>query len=350
MSIIRKLSSVIPIGGLLTVLFILICWSSVVLVGHENPINTFYQIFSGAFGTPEKTFAVLNKFFIFILPALAYCIPAWAGMYNIGGDGQLVLGGFAAALIGLYFQSNIALVNILAALVAAAAAGSLWALWPALLRVKMGVSEIVTTLLSNYVIVNFTEYWVNYPLRSKGSSVPRADYIPDNFHFPNLLPGFSATILIAVAAVIIAELYRKNSIKGYQYRVTGGNELFAQQGGIDIDKVRVGSMLVGGACAGLTGGLLVLSLNFTYMANFSADYGFIGLLIALIAGGLPITVFIITILFAALQVGAISMQIFTSLPSEITGVLQSTMVLIIAARQFWNTKKVHGRGGRYEYV
>lgn len=339
MSTIRRLSARIPVGGLLTVLFIIICWSLVVLLGHENPIYTFYQIFSGAFGTPDKVCAVLNKFFILILPALAYCIPAWAGMYNIGGDGQLVLGGFVAALIGLYFQSNLAPINILVALTAASVAGGLWALWPALLRVKMGVSEIVTTLLSNYVIINFTEYWVNYPLRSSGSSVPRADYIPDNFHFPNLTSNLSASIIIAVVAIILAEMYRKNCVKGYQYRVTGGNELFAQQGGIDVDKVRVRSMALGGACAGLTGGLLVLSLNYTYAANFSPDYGFIGVLVALIAGSLPITVFVITILFATLRVGAISMQIFTSLPSEITGVLQSTMVLIIAARQFWNMKK-----------
>lgn len=344
MNAIRRVSAGIPLGGLLTVLFILICWSMVVLVGKENPVHTFYQIFSGAFGTPERVSSVLNKLFIIILPALAYCIPAWTGMYNIGGDGQLVLGAFTAALTGLYFQSGLALINIVVALIAASAAGGLWALWPALLRVKMNVNEVVTTLLGNYVIVYFTEYWVNYPLRSSGSSVPRTDYIPDNFHFPVLAEGWSATILVAVAAVVFAEVFRKSSIKGYQYRVTGGNERFARQGGIDVDKVRVSSMALGGACAGLTGGLLVLSQTYTYSANFSADFGFIGLLVALIAGNLPIIILLIAILFAALQVGAISMQLFTSLPSEITGVFQSTMVLIIAARQFWNTKKVRGRG------
>ena len=230
---------------------------------------------------------------------------------------KLVLGGFVAALIGLYFGTDVRFVNIVAALIAASIAGAIWAYWPAVLRVKMGVSEVVTTLLSNYIIVNFTEYFVNYPLRSSGSSVPRADYIPDNFHFPNLSGGLSATIIVAIAAIILAELYRKYFVKGYQFRVTDGNELFALQGGIDVDRVRIRSMLIGGACAGLTGGLLVLSLNYTYEANFSADYGFIGLLVALIANNKPIAIFVITILFAALQVGAIGMQVFTSLPSKL---------------------------------
>lgn len=326
-----------PMGTLLAVLLILISWSLLMALGGENPFKAIYYLFSGAFKNTDKIFSVCNLLFILILTAFAYGIPAWTGMYNIGGDGQLVFGGFCAAIVPLFFNSGITILNIATALIIALLAGGLWALWPALIRVKYGINEIVTTLLSNYIIINFTEYMVNYPFRSVESSFARTEYIPDNFRIPDIgNSSLSVTLVIALGLLLCVEFFRRHTIFGYQYRVTGSNLLFAQQGGVNVKKVQISSMFIGGAFAGLAGGLLVLATNYAFSTGFSPGYGYTGLLVSLIAADLPIVILVISTLFASLQIGAINLKVFTNIPSEITGVLQSIMVFFIAARKALN--------------
>lgn len=304
------------------------------VLGQENPINVLYYILAGTFGNADKMFSMGNMLFLLVFTALAYFIPSWTGMYNIGGDGQLVLGGFCAALVPVYFNTGSGMLNIFAALVASAVAGGIWALWPALLKTRFGISEIVTTLLSNYIIISFTQYMVNYPYRSPQSSLARMEYIPESFRISNIgQSGLSPTLIITLAVIAGVEIFRRYFISGYQFQAAGGNSFFARQGGIKVESVMVKSMMAGGALAGLAGGLLVLSVNYTFFANFSAGYGYTGLLVALIAGKLPLVILVISAIFASLQIGAINMQAFTKIPSEITGVLQSIMVIFIAARK-----------------
>lgn len=330
-------------GTILVVILIFISWSIFILLCGENPFSALYYIVAGAFKSADKVYSVINKLFLFFFTALAFCIPAWTGMFNVGADGQLILGGFCSAALPLFFCTGFGPVDITASLLIAMIAGGLWALWPALLRVYFEISEVVTTLLGNYIVVYFTEYMINFPLRSKGSSVPRTDYIPDSFHFPKIGSGsLSATVIIVFIMLVAVELFRRRSVSGYEYKVTGQNPFLARQGGVNINEVRIKSMVVGGMLSGLAGGLLVLSLNYTFMTGFSADYGMTGMLVGLIAGNLPAAILAITGIFAILQVGAINMQIFTNIPSEITGVLQSIMVFFIAARGSINFKKAGG--------
>jgi len=330
-------------GTVLVVVLILVSWSIFILLCGENPLSALYYIVAGAFKSIDKMYSVINKLFLFFFTALAFSIPSWTGMFNVGADGQLILGGFCAAALPLFFCTGFSPVDITASLFIAMIAGGLWALWPALLRVHFEISEIVTTLLGNYIVVYFTEYMVNFPLKSKGASVPRTDYIPDSFQFPKIGSGsLSATIIIVLIILVAVELFRRRSVSGYEYQVTGQNLFLARQGGVNINAVRIKSMVIGGMLSGLAGGLLVLSLNYTFMVGFSSDYGMTGMLVALIAGDLPVAALVITGIFAVLQVGAINMQIFTNIPSEITGVLQSIMVFFIAARGSIKFKKAGG--------
>lgn len=324
-------------GWIITILLILSSWSIFIACDGQNPLVAFQYLLSGTFGTSDGFFSVLNKLFIYVLAALAYCIPAWTGMWNIGGDGQLMLGGFFAALIPLYFRTSFCFINILVVLLISMLVGGLWALWPALLRVHYGVDEVVTTLMSNYIVTFFTDYMINIPFRVKGSSFPRMEYVPQNFQIPNIINNnISPTVIIVILLIIVAEAFRRYFILGYDYRMTGNNQFFARQGGINVNSVRIMSMFIGGTLAGLAGGLLVLSVNYTFMLNFSNGYGFTGLLIALISGNVPLIILLISMVFVSLQVGAINMNMFTNIPAEITGVLQSIMVFFIAARKSLN--------------
>lgn len=326
-------------GWALFIGLIILSWSLIVLFSGENPINVFYYILEGSIGNFNAFFSTLDKMFVLILTALAVCIPGSAGMWNIGGEGQFLLGGFAAAWLASYFNTHLAFLNIIIVLSFSAAAGALWAYWPALLKVRLRVDEVVTTLMGNYMVLFFTSYMVNFPYRAIDSTWPRTEYIPDNFIIPpvNNLP-FSYTFFISIAILIFIEIIRKKSILGYEYSMVGKNELFARQGGIDVDKVKVGSMMIGGALAGLAGGLMVLGLTYKFMDGFSPGYGYTGLLIALITGNLPIFIFGIAFVFAALQVGSINMNLFTDVPAEISKVLQAVLVFFITAQRTINIK------------
>ncbi|NMC58510.1 MAG: ABC transporter permease [Candidatus Methanofastidiosa archaeon] len=325
----------IPLGTFITLFLLLFFWGVVMMIPQENPINAFYQLIKGAFGSLDRIFSIGNLLFIMIFTALAYSIPSWTGMYNIGGDGQLVLGGFFAALVPLYIHTDIKVINISLTLGIAALFGGLWALWPAILKVKFNINEIVTTLLSNYIIIFFSEYLVNYPFRSPGATlVARMEYIPLSFQLPHIGNSMlSSSVPIVLIFLSFVEVFRRFFVYGFQFKVTGSNVLFALQGGINVNAIKTWSMFIGGAFAGLAGGLIVLAMNYTFTAGFSAGFGYTGLLIALIARELPLLILMISIIFGSLQIGAINMQVFTKIPPEITGVLQSIIVFFVAAHK-----------------
>lgn len=331
----------IPSGWLLTVLLMLAGWSIIILFGRENPFKVFFYIGQGFMGSKDSLFSTFNKLFIYVLTALAASIPAWSGMWNVGGEGQLILGGFMAACFAAVVNTDIPILNILLVLAFSAACGGIWALWPAWFKVRWGVNEVVTTLMSNYLIDLFTTYMVNFPLRAKESTWPRMAYIPENFEM-NSIGGLSHTFFLSIIIVILMEFIRRNWILGYEYQLTGKNSVFAKQGGIQVNRVKVWSMFLGGAFAGLAGGLLVLTLNKTFIAGFSPGYGNVGLLISLIGGSMPLAILGIAFSFSALQVGSLNMQLYTKIPPEITGVLQSIMVFFIAARKSLQFKNKPG--------
>lgn len=325
---------ILPSDWLMTVILILAGWSFIILISGENPFSVFFYIIQGCMGNSGSLFSTMNKMFIYVLTALAASIPAWTGMWNVGGEGQLIFGGFAAAWLANLVNTGVPILNITLALLISIITGGLWALWPAWLRVRWNVNEVVTTLMSTYLITFFTTYMVNFPLRCEGSTYPRMEYIPENFEISNIgKNGLSYTFIISLLVLAIMEIIRKYCIVGYEFKLTGCNYIFSQQGGIRVNKIRTWSMFTGGAFSGLAGGLLVLAINKTFMAGFSPGYGNIGLLISLISRNMPIAILGIAFSFSALQVGAINMQMSTRIPAEITGVLQSIMVFFIAARK-----------------
>jgi len=330
----KKILSYIPGGWILFITLILLSWSIIILFSGENPFTVFYYLLEGAVGSYNTLFSTLDKMVVLILTALAVSIPGWAGIWNIGGEGQLLLGAFTAAWLGISLDTHFVLLNIIIALSFSAIAGALWAYWPALLKVYLRVDEVVTTLMGNYIVSFFTSYLVNFPFRDPSSSWPRTKYISTNFVIPYINHlQISYTFFVAVIILVYIEVVRKRYISGYEYNIVGKNEMFARQGGINVDKIKITSMLIGGALAGLAGGLLVLGATHKFMDGFSPSYGYTGLLIALISGNMPIPILGIAFVFGALQVGSINMQLFTNIPAEISGVFQSILVFFVAAQR-----------------
>jgi simple sugar transport system permease protein len=243
------------------------------------------------------------------------------------------LGAFGAALVGFSIDFGAGIVNIVVALLVSAAFGMAWAAWPAIFKIKLRMDEVVTTLMGNYIAAQLIAYFINKPFRDPRSPLAQTPYIKSSYVIPYLFEGsqFSATFLIAIGIVLVLFVFRKKFIMGYEFEITGSNSDFAELSGVKVKKIKLLSMLIGGALAGLAGGLLVLGMTQRVMQSFSPGYGFTGLLICLLAFNDPLIIIGIAFLFSVLQTGSVNLQLFSSVPAEISGVLQAVMVLFVAA-------------------
>ena len=319
--------------SLLLVTCILSVWALIIWFGGESPVKGFLYILDGSLGNHYQLLSTLNKMVPLILAAAAVAVPAWTGMWNIGGEGQLLLGAFGAVLIGFSVDFGVGLVNIVIALIVSAAFGIAWAAWPAVLKIRLRMDEVVTTLMGNYIAAQLIAYLINKPFRDPRSPLAQTPYVKSSYVIPYLFEGsqFSATFFVAVSVIIILFVFRRRLLTGYEFERTGSNAVVAELSGIRVTKMKLLSMLIGGALAGLAGGLLVLGMTQRVMQSFSPGYGFTGLLICLLAFNEPLLILGIAFLFSVLQTGSVNLQLFTSVPAEISGVLQAIMVLFVAA-------------------
>jgi len=319
--------------SLLLVVCILSVWALIIWFGGESPFKGFYYIIHGSLGNHYQILSTLNKMVPLILAAAAVAVPAWTGMWNIGGEGQLLLGAFGAALVGFSVDFGVGLVNIIVALIVSAAFGMAWAAWPAIFKIKLKMDEVVTTLMGNYIAAQIIAYLINKPFRDPKSPLAQTPYIKSSFVIPYLFEGsqFSATFFVAIAIVLALFIFRKRFLLGYEFEITGSNSVFAELSGVRVSKTKMLSMLIGGALAGLAGGLLVLGMTQRVMQSFSPGYGFTGLLVCLLAFNNPLLIVGIAFLFSVLHTGSVNLQLFSSVPAEISGVLQAVMVLFVAA-------------------
>lgn len=326
------------------IIIVLSVWAIIIALSGENPLSGFSYILEGSLGDMGYFLSTLNKMVPIMLTALAVAIPAWAGVWNIGGEGQLLLGGFGAALIGFSLNLGSPFLNIALALIVSAFAGLIWAIWPAFLKVRLNIDEVVTTLMGNYISLYFVTYLINYPFRDHASPMAQTKYIESSFRIPYMFSGsqFSYTFFIALGIVLLFYLIMKKFKFGYEINMTGSNSRFADLNGIKTNKIKLISMMLGGAAAGIAGGLLVLGMNHRMMQSFSPGFGFTGLLICLLAANNPISIIFIAFVFAMLQTGSVNLELFSDVPAEINGLLQAVMVLFVSAFRIIASKK----GGR----
>ncbi|MDK2801187.1 ABC transporter permease [Kosmotoga sp. DU53] len=315
------------------IISILSTWAVIIALNGENPLYAFQYILEGSLGDSDYFLSTLNKMVPIMLTAMAAAVPAWTGVWNIGSEGQLLFGAFGAAFIGFTFNLGTSFLNIPLALVVAACFGMLWVAWSAFFKIKFNIDEVVTTLMGNYIAFQIISYLINRPFRDPGSPLAQTKYIDPSFSIPYLFKGsqFSCTFFIALSIVILLYIIKKYFKFGYELNLTGSNPEFAKLSGINISRAKFYSMLIGGALSGLAGGLLVLGMTHRVMQSFSPGYGFTGLLVCLLAMNHPIIIIFVSFLFALLQTGSVNLELLSSVPAEISGVLQAVLVLFVSA-------------------
>lgn len=308
-----------------TLLAALVLGAILLAATGANPLDAYQAIVTGAFG-PDGFQDTLAYAVPVVGMATALAIPLRAGMVNLGGEGQLVLGAISAIAVGLHVPGPFGLV---AALAAGALAGALYAAVAAVCETRLGVPLLVTTLLLSYPAMSFAAYLVRFPMRDEGSSLPQSDQLPAAVRFTELAPG----LFLIAAAVVVYAVVDARTPAGFETRVTGWGPRFAQYAGIDRPALTVRLLACSGGLAGLVGAVVVLGFPHRFIdgALITPQYTWIGLLAALLAAANPLGTLAAAVFFAALTSGGFAMERETQVPRELTAVLQAVLIIFLAA-------------------
>jgi len=317
------------------VLLGLLVGSVVVVISGESPINAYVQLVLGAFGDLDNITSTLLRATPIIITGVGVSISSRAGLFNMGGMGQMLMGGITAAAVGISLSAP-GVFSLPVLFLMSALAGAIAAAIPAYLEGKYRVSVVVVTLLMNYVINLLVEFLVNYPLHDSTVVGLAAETVPLNAtaRLGRLIPGtrLHTGLLVAAALVVLVKLFFERTTTGYELRMTGLNPLFAEYSGLSRMRGVMVSMCMAGAIAGIAGAIEVAGVHNRFVFGVMNKYAWTGLTAALLGGARPIAVAIAGLLLAALHTGALGVQRFTNVPVEMADIVQASIMFFVASR------------------
>lgn len=307
------------------------------LLGHP-PIRTLGRMMSGAFGSPYALAETLLKSIPLAFTALAVAVAFRAGVWNIGGEGQFVVGGIAALWIAGRVPGG--MIGALLAMLGAMAAGAAWAGIAVVLRRARNAPEVLTTILLNFVAIHLLGWLVNGPLQEAGARYPQSDPVP----LATRLEGLGATRLhagawIALLAAIALHAYLFHSTAGLRLRASGHNPRAARWAGIETGRAVAGAMLLSGALAGLGGAVELLGVTHRLYERFAMGAGYSGIAVALLAQLQPLGSIVSALFFGALATGAGELQRSENVSAALAVAGQGIAVLTLLALSSIRSKR-----------
>lgn len=329
---------ILNFGGILISIFAIflafLVGAMIMLFSGVSPLEAYYSLFAGAFGGWINFADTLFAATPLMLTGLATAISFRSGVFNIGVEGSLYLGAFASAWVGFTFTNLPSFVVIPFSLIFSMVIGGIWGYIPAILKVKLKVDEIVSTIMLNYVAILFTSYLVNYPFQVPGVANSMSERISKNAELPRLMRGsqLNLSFFIALALILIFYIVNSRTKFGYESKVCGKNMHFAEASGIDVDKIIITSMVLSGAIGGLVGALQILGVYYRFYDFFSPGYGFDGIPIAILSNNHPIGCLFVAILFGALRSGGSMMELMTGIPIDLSNVLEAMIIFFVTAK------------------
>ncbi len=295
-------------------------------------LNTLIHDGFGLAGRVAPLFMTLGASTPLILTGLAAMLGFKVGVFSIAQEGQYVVGAIMAAWLGasLNLPSFVAVPFIMIVSMAAAA---LYGLIPALLKVKLGVNEIISSIMMNNIASYMLEYLVAFPMRADAGQKAQSAVINRDYWLYQFVYGsrWGISFIIAVSLLLVSYFVIYKTGSGYKVRMVGQNISFASYGGIKSNKVIVTTLTIGASIAGLAGCLEVLGNYHRIMTGFSSGLGFDGLSVAMLGMSHPAGIFIVAILLAGIRQGAqLGLQISLSVPRELGSVLIALVILFVA--------------------
>jgi simple sugar transport system permease protein len=310
-------------------------------MSREDPLTVYNAIFTAALKDREGWGNVLYRATPLILTGLAVALAFQCGLFNIGGEGQMVMGGFAITWVGFTFVNLPAFLLVPLCILGGALAGGIWGGIPGYLKAKRGVHEVVTTIMLNWIAVAFTQYltmaykppesWIPHTYEiAKSAQLSRlAHYlnaIGIDFPKSNLV---NTAVIVSILAVIFVAYLLKRTKLGYEIRSVGFNPTAAECAGINVAKNTVLAMAISGAIAGLAGVNQVMGYKHRFRYGVFEGLGFDGIGVAFIGRNSPMGVVLAALLFGILDHGGLAIDVSTKVPREIILVLKATILIFV---------------------
>jgi general nucleoside transport system permease protein len=309
--------------------------SLAMLLARVSPVSGFGALFDGAFGSTSEFAETLVQGTALLFPALGIALAFRAGLFNIGAEGQLVLGGLAAGIVGT-LVSGPPLAAGVATLLAGMIAGALWGGIAGILRSRFGANEVIATLMLNVVAALLATYVVNGPLHFPTANAGETPLLAATAWLPTLVPGtrLSVAVLIALLAAFVLWWVFRRTVFGYELRAAGEAPEAARRAGIDLRRISFLALTLSGALAGLGGATLVTGVLHRFNTGLSPGYGFVAIAVALVGNVHPLWIALASFAFGILQNGALSMHAEAGVPRDVVNVVEGLVIIALAGRRY----------------
>ncbi len=321
-------SLLLVVGGTVALAFLLI-----LMVGGDIP-TALGSFLRGIFGSTYAMGEVLVRATPLLLASLGVGIGFKTGFTNLGAEGQLYMGSITITTVAMLFPSLPPLVMIPLVMVLGFFAGGLWALIPGFLKARFSISEIIMTIMLNYVAINLVGILVRTILRDPAYPYPMSPMLTESVHFSQMLlpTRIHGGLPVALVMVIAVYMLLFRSRLGYEMRAVGLNARACRCSGIKVDRAMVLSAMIGGGLAGLAGVGEIAGLHHRLIEGISPGYGYMAIIIALLGKNHPVGILIASLGIAALQVGSMAMQRSAGIPTSIASTIMGAMVLLLVVR------------------
>ena len=325
---------------LLAILLSFIVGGVLIAIVGVNPFDAYWALLRGMFGSGDRVAGSLAKSVPYIGSALALAFAMRAGLFNIGAEGQLLVGGLAAAWAGTWsFMYDVpSIVAVPVIVLAGFAGGAAWGSVPGVLRAKTGAHEVISTIMLNWIAL-FGCRWIAQSrdpviLLDTAASVPRTKPISDTAYLPRFVssnPPLHAGIFLLVATAVLVWWVLRRTTFGFATITTGTNPNAAHYAGINVNRMLILAMTISGGCAGLAAASEVAGTNHFFQPGTFANMGFDGIAIALLARANPLAILPSAFLWGALRAGAPFMQQEAGVSIDVVRIIQAMVLLFVAA-------------------
>lgn len=345
----RKMSLDTLASSLISLLLSFIICGILIWAIGANPFEAYYLMGVGAVGSMKNLSNTLASSIPLIFAGLAVAVSSKVGLLNLGVEGQLYMGAMAATLCGLYLPTTNRLLLVAAIMLASMVGGMIWGAIPGILKAKFGTNEVIVAIMLNYVATLFTTYLIIGPFRERGTTVNQTAEIPIEARLSKLFPRTQLTtaFIVAIFFAIAVWFLLHYTTLGYKISAVGDNREAARAGGINPVTYMIIAMVISGAIASLAGTTEILGKYFRFRENFSPGFGFTGLAVAVLARNNPFGVLATSILFGGLSTGSLYMSRITGISGHTADVIQSIIILLVAAPRLLEIVKGYRRSTKW---
>ncbi len=326
----RNAISLVAVGVFVLVVSLLL----IAMVGSSIP-KALSSFLRGIVGSTYSIGEVLVRATPLILAALGVSVGFRTGFLNIGAEGQIYLGAIAVTWLGMTFPNLPPVLMITFALILGFLAGGFWSVVPGILKAKFGLSEIINTIMLNYIAINLVGILVRTSLKDPTYPYPMSPILPESTYFPMLLlpTRLHAGLILALVCAALVYLLMFRTSTGFCMRAVGLNKRASICSGISVTGHVVLSSLISGGLAGLAGVSEIAGLHHRLIEGISPSYGYLAIVVSLLGKNHPFLIILSALGIAALQVGSMAMQRSSGVPTSIASIIMGLLVIMILARK-----------------